>query len=70
MLQKFESKYSFWFIGVGDDWLILQLNNTPADLLNLAEEYLKVCPIEDMADLDKFSKVLLEDNNQIFMWWD
>lgn len=69
-LQQFEIKYPFQFVGVGEDWLILRLNNTPVDSMDLTREFIKVCPPEHEIDITKFSKVLLEPDNRLFMWWD
>ena len=69
-LQAFESKYPFHFIGVGDDWLLIKTNNIPIDWLDFAKEVLKICPIEDEIEINKYANDLKQSNGKVSMWWD
>jgi hypothetical protein len=68
-LQKFEKKYPFEFIAVGDEWLILKSLQQPRNWTDFAKEVVKVCPIEQ-TEIDGFTKALQEEKGKVFMWWD
>ncbi len=69
-LQAFEGKYPFHFIGVGNDWLLIQTNDTPTDWLDFAKEVLKICPIEEKIDVNEYTNGLKHENGRVSMWWD
>lgn len=69
-LQTFEKKYPFHFIGVGDDWLLIKTNDTPKDWTDFAKEVLKVCPPEDVVNIDKYAEEIKSTNGRVSMWWD
>ncbi len=69
-LQTFENKYPFHFIGVGNDWLLIETDNAPTDWLDFATEILKVCPMEDEVDINEYADGLKHDKGRVSMWWD
>ena len=69
-LQNFEKKYPFHFIGVGGDWLLIKTNDIPKDWTDFAKEVLKVCPLEDKVNIDKYVEEIKSANGRVSMWWD
>jgi hypothetical protein len=69
-LQAFEKKYSFHFIGVGDDWLLIKTNDMPKNWTDFAKEVLKVCPTEDEVNIDEYAEAIKNANGKVSMWWD
>lgn len=70
-LKLLERKYTFDFLAVGNDWMVLRPQRSIADWRDYANETLKVCPSdEEPEDLDAYANSLREEKGKLTLWWD
>ena len=71
-LVKWNDNIGVTVIGCGRDWLELRFNNMPIDLNAFSEEVYEFCPDfvdQGVGEVENL-KVMIEEINGIWLWWD